>query len=236
MEGSSGSVVLQQSHVSVNMEMAERQQQTAMQRLEMAENCVKRTRHPFSGYKEILFRDRTTPVHKLTYKGKKPYKMAMTEDEHDQVLFGGAQDEVRNLNVRAPEPEAQRQEDEPQAPRAMDEDELRDLNVAREFDMRFPGFQPPVIDPNTGNPKYTTLTAEGKDMFDRFLQFIDPPNARWVANHPDRVDIFYSYLERQLQERGPDFLGELLEMFKGRRQNPRQWPGPDDFDPNGNRR
>jgi hypothetical protein len=236
MEGSSGSVVLQQSHTSVNMEMAERQQQTATQRLEMAENSVKRTRHPFSGYKEILFRDRTTPVHKLTYKGKpKPYKMAQNEDERDQV-FGGAVDEVRNLNVRAPEPVQPRDQNEPEAPRAVDDREMNDAIQENEFNNRFPGFQAPQKDPNTGDNVYKTLTAEGEEMFERWLQFLaDIPGAvQFVGNHPDRVNIFYKSLLREEQVKGPEYILWFLNMLRGRENPGPQAIGPDDIDPNGN--
>jgi len=54
-----GSVVLQpKSHTYVTNEFKSRNEQMKVQRFEMSENGYKRTRHPFSGYKELLFYDR----------------------------------------------------------------------------------------------------------------------------------------------------------------------------------
>lgn len=63
-----GSVVLQpKSHTFVTNEFKSRNEQMRVQRFEMSENGYKRTRHPFSGYKELLFYDRgVIPKTKMT--------------------------------------------------------------------------------------------------------------------------------------------------------------------------
>jgi hypothetical protein len=67
----SGSVVLQPKggDMSFNAELASRNNLLKEQRYEMAENQVKRTRHPFSGYKQLLNYDRTEPKVKMIKRG-----------------------------------------------------------------------------------------------------------------------------------------------------------------------
>jgi hypothetical protein len=161
--------------------------------------------------------------------------MAQNEDERDQVM-GGAVD--RNLNIRAPEPQPEPQpEPEPEAPRVRFGDEEDDEDE-REFNHRFPGFQAPRKDPNTGENVYITLTAEGEEMFQRWLQFLaDIPGAvQFVGNHPDRVNIFYKSLLREEQVKGPEYILDFLNMLRGRENPGPQAIGPDDIDPNGNPR
>lgn len=204
MEGSSGSVVLYQPHTSVNMELAGQKKATEIQRLEMADNASKRTRHPFSGYTEILFRERTIPVKKLKYRGPpKPYAMSRTMRDRD-IIMGGAQDPPPN---------------QPNAPR---EDPNRDQQILDMVDNapRLRGFQPPTFDANTNEWVYRTLTAEGQEMFDRWLQFIGPQNARIFANHPNKVDAFHKYMQNMLED-NEDAYDQLLEILLGRAQNPR---------------
>ena len=63
----SGSVVLQPKggDMSFYAELTSRNRLLKEQRFEMAENQVKRTRHPFSGYKQLLNYDRTEPKVKM---------------------------------------------------------------------------------------------------------------------------------------------------------------------------
>lgn len=61
-----GSVTLQpKSDMSFNMELDSRRKLENEQRHEMAENGYKRTRHPFSGYKQLLNYDLTMPRPKM---------------------------------------------------------------------------------------------------------------------------------------------------------------------------
>lgn len=61
-----GSVTLQpKSDMSFNMELDSRRKLQNEQRHEMAENGYKRTRHPFSGYKQLLNYDLTMPRPKM---------------------------------------------------------------------------------------------------------------------------------------------------------------------------
>jgi hypothetical protein len=93
MEGSSGSVVLQQPHTDFCMEMEEREKQMHMERLDMAKNNRKRTRHPFSGYTELLYRERTQPI-KLKYRKPRPPRGAMSMEDRDMIM-GGADPVIR---------------------------------------------------------------------------------------------------------------------------------------------
>lgn len=260
MEGSSGSVALLQPHTSFNMEEAEQRKQAMTQRLEMAENAAKRTRHPFSGYIEILRRERTTPIKKMVYKGKRGYKMAQSMKEHDQIM-GGYMDPNpeqnqqinqanQNFANNRPPPRQQPQLDPNQQlqirlpqPVEDDPDDLEDVALE---DMgpneeerrqlfenwiadrpRLRGFQPARFDANTNEWVFHTLTGEGQEMFERWLQFITPEQKRHIANHPDRVNIFYKYMENLLEE-NEDAYDQLLEILLGRAQNPRQWPDAED--------
>jgi hypothetical protein len=89
MDGFSGSMVLQRAvkHTRIGTETLQRQKQQTEQRLEMADNAKKRTRHPFSGYKQILFQEPTRnniPPMKLLK--PKAIPMATTSQERDQVM------------------------------------------------------------------------------------------------------------------------------------------------------
>ena len=183
MEGSSGSVVLQQPHTDVNMEMAEQRKQAQGQRMEMASDARKRTRHPFSGYTEILYRERTTPVVKMKYRGPpKPIPMSRSAVERDAV-FGGANVRVRpDPNAEPPPPP------EPPRPDVLPAD-IRQLR----------GFQQPVWDNNLQDYKYTTLTAEGREMIQRW----ERDYGREFRNHPDKIDKFAMWLLRNLEAAGP---------------------------------
>jgi len=235
------------------MDEAEQRKKAMTQRLEMAENAAKRTRHPFSGYIEILRRERTTPIKKMVYKGKPGYKMAQSIGERDQVMGGYMDpnpeqnqqiDRAHQLNffannrppprqqpqfdpnqqmqIRVPQEEADVQDEEPMAPRP-EEERQQILNMVRDRLPQLPFFQPARLDPNTGEWVYHTLTAEGQEMFERWLEFIRPEDKRFISNHPDKVDIFYKYLESKLRE-DEDAYDQLIEILRGRRQNPNQWP------------
>jgi len=91
MDGLSGSMVLQNAvkHTSIGTETLQRQKLLTEERMEMAENNKKRTRHPFSGYKQILFQEPTRPTMlKMKLRKPKPIPMATTSEEHDQVMKG----------------------------------------------------------------------------------------------------------------------------------------------------
>jgi hypothetical protein len=89
MDGFSGSMVLQRAvkHSSIGTETLQRQKLLTEQRMEMADNAKKRTRHPFSGYKQILFQE---PVARKPLGVKllkpKPIPMATTSQERDEVM------------------------------------------------------------------------------------------------------------------------------------------------------
>jgi hypothetical protein len=248
MEGSSGSVVLLQPHTDFSMEEAEQRKQAMTQRLEMAENAAKRTRHPFSGYIEILRRERTTPQKKMVYKGKPSYKMAQSMSERDQVMGGYMDrnpeqnqqidrahqqnffannrppprqqpqfDPNQQMQIRVPQ-EEDVQDEEPMGPRP-EEERQQILNMVEDV---VPGFQPPRQDPNTGEWVYHTLNVNGQEMFERWLEFIRPEDKQFIRNHPDKVNIFHQYLEdKRMQDL--EAYNQLLEILRGRRQNPNQW-------------
>lgn len=90
MDGLSGSMVLQNAvkHTSIGTETLQRQKLLTEERMEMAENAKKRTRHPFSGYKQILYQEPTRPMAKMKLRKPKPLPMATTSKEHDEVMKG----------------------------------------------------------------------------------------------------------------------------------------------------
>ena len=82
----SGSVVLQPKggDMSFNAELTSRNRLLKEQRFEMAENQVKRTRHPFSGYKQLLNYDRTEPKVKMIKRNPTTSKSGL-----DEEMMGG---------------------------------------------------------------------------------------------------------------------------------------------------
>lgn len=204
MEGTSGSVILFQHHINVNREMAQQRRQGETQRLEMADNNQKRTRHPFSGYTEILYRDRTTPVKRLTYKGKpKPVFFIRSVIDRDNIMMGAG--EVEPLR---PDQQHQPQIDPP-------DEQLPEVLPADVRQLR--GFQQPKLDPQTGEYIYTTLTAEGEQMFANWIRFL-PPQFHWIANDPDKVHRFYQWIEGKLRQGEGELVYEwLLGRINGTR-------------------
>jgi len=164
------------------MEMAEQKKQAQVQRLEMADNGKKRTRHPFSGYTQILNYDRTTPIptQKMRYRGPKPTKFATSMEDRDSIMGG--------VNPRDPNderPRRQRRPPPPPAPPQVLPAEVRQLR----------GFQQPMWDNNIQDYRYTTLTAEGQEMIERWQR----DYGREYRNHPNKVQKFAEWLISNLQ-------------------------------------
>lgn len=173
MEGSSGSVVLQQTHTDFNEEMEQREKQMYIERLEMAKNNRKRTRHPFSGYTDLLYRERTQPVVKMKLRKPKPPRGAMSMEDRDTIM-GGV-----DPNREPAEP--------PPPPPVLPAD-----------DLQLRGFQQPVWDPNLQKYKFTTLTSEGHEMIRKWEQ----DYGREYRNAPDKIFRFSTWLIDNIERVG----------------------------------